>query len=274
MSLPLPVQIGRRGLDQLPEVALAPGPSQLRVTGNGSYAEMYGYAWASILDPSTPALRLFQVQDAAGNPWPLGQPLTGNERWVEVPVPALAHDVRTIRHHSLAFDQAGEHVFAYELEGQIWVRQWDGATEQYVLRGPFAGVDPVLLMDSTAYYRPAESDVLLFYTPDRRKLAWRYQLELYATEHVLLDNNGAEVAYTGDVILDQVLALPYRYEICLEVAGAKQYVYSRLYPLLQTDKLAAGGAPLEALSAAAVLRYTQTDLLAAGGAPLEATYDL
>jgi len=96
-------------------------------------------------------------------------------------------------------------VVAYEYQGQVYVRQWDPVGQQYVMRGPWPGVDPVLLWDfEVGYFLPDSDVILLHLSPDRSTLVYRVQRELYATAH--------EVPLLGPSYLDQVLALPYQFE--------------------------------------------------------------
>jgi len=155
--------------------------------------------------------------------------------WVEVEVPPLPHPVEEIRHLALAFDQAARHVVAYEREGEVWVRQWDPVTQAFVQRGPFPGVDPVLIQDATVGYYPPDSDVLLFHlSPDRTSLVMRVQRELYATAHTIQ-------TFDQPVVLDQAVALPYQVELlgsALDALGATGYaVRSEIYPVRVEDAL-------------------------------------
>ncbi|BAC55302.1 hypothetical protein AV953_gp23 [Thermus virus IN93] len=198
-------------------------------TGDGSYATLYGYAWAGLLDRVERRFCLFQAQVPGEGPWPLHDP-RGPEVavWVEVEVPPLPHPVEEIRHLALAFDQAARHVVAYEREGEVWVRQWDPFTQSFVQRGPFPGADPVLINDATVGRYVPDSDVLLFHlTPDRLNLVMRVQREGYATARSVW-------VFERPVVLDQVVELPYRIELlgsftnALEATGF--VVHSGLYP--------------------------------------------
>jgi len=177
-------------------------------TGDGSYATLYGYAWAGLLDRVERRFRLFQAQVPGEGPWPLHDSRGAEVAvWVEVEVPPLPHPVEEIRHLALAFDQAARHVVAYEREGEVWVRQWDPVSQTFVQRGPFPGVDPVLIQDATVGYYPPDSDVLLVHlSPDRTSLVMRVQRELYATAHTIQ-------TFDQPVVLDQAVALPYQVEL-------------------------------------------------------------
>jgi len=87
------------------------------------------------------------------------------------------------------------------------VQQWDPVARAYTMRGPFPGVDPVLLWDYEVGYFLGDSDVLLFYlSPDRTQVIMRVQRELYANPRVVQ-------ALPGPAYLDQALALPYQAEV-------------------------------------------------------------
>ena len=226
-------QISRRGKAYFAEIALARGPRQMAVTGSGSFEELFGYAWMAILERGERRLRLFQLQ-VSGEPWALGSDPTGAE-WVEVPVPALPHDTKELRHLGLAFDQTARHVVAYERAGEVWVRQWDPAASAYAMRGPWPGVDPVLVMDATAGYYVPDSDVLLFHlAPDRRSLVMRAQRELFATGHTI-------ESYADEAILDQGVSLPYQFELLgsfeSDPNGTGLVLRSDLYPVRAEEAL-------------------------------------
>jgi hypothetical protein len=75
------------------------------------------------------------------------------------------------------------------------------------MRGPFPGVDPVLLWDYEVGYFLGDSDVLLFHlSPDRTQVIMRVQRERYANPRVVQ-------ALPGPAYLDQALALPYQAEM-------------------------------------------------------------
>jgi len=203
----------RRGKYYLAEVALARGPQSIGAVGDASYGVLYGRNWALVLDREDNKLHLYQEQGGT---------------WVEVPVPEIPHDGREIRHISLCFDQSARHVMAYERAGQVWARQWDAVAGAFTMRGPFPGVDPVLVQDATVGYYQPDSDVLLFcLSPDRKNLEMRVQRELFAVGHLI-------ESYFTEKILDQAVGLPYQWELI----GDELNVRSELYPVyLPTENL-------------------------------------
>ena len=233
-------RVSRRGKGYFAEISLARGPRVMASTGGGTFEELFGYAWLALLDRRERRLRLFQAQ-AGGAPWAIGGDPSAAE-WVETSVPDLVHPVREVRHLSLAFDQAARHVVAYEREGEVWVRQWDPVRGEYVMRGPWPGVDPVLVMDATVGYHVPDSDVLLFHlTPDRKSLVMRVQRELYANAHTV-------ETFAEEAMLDQGVVLPYQFELLGSFASAPDgtglVLRSDLYPVRAEDNL--GVASLDA----------------------------
>jgi len=203
----IPVQAGKRGKGYFPEVRYSRGPRAMGVTGDNSFRTLLGYLWMAVLDRSR-GLRLFQAQVPGEGPWALDDPRGPNVAvWIEVEVPPLPHPAREVRHLAFCFDQAARHVVAYEYQGQVYVRQWDPVAGAYTMRGPFPGVDPVLLWDYEVGYFLGDSDVLLFHlSPDRTQVIMRVQRERYANPRVVQ-------ALPGPAYLDQALALPYQAEV-------------------------------------------------------------
>lgn len=190
------VSVTRRGNSWLPEVSLAPGPADEALAGGGSYQELYSHQWALILFVDG-SLRLYRA--------------TGTE-WQERPLLPIPHDTREIRHIALAWDQQARPVLAYEHGGQVFVRQWDASAQVFVMRGPWPGVDPALIMDATVNKWMADSDVHLYHlNPERTTLFVRVQRELYATAHAV---------HTSSIpmILDQ--AVPASFQV--QVLGATE----------------------------------------------------
>lgn len=266
----------KRGKTFAPEVRLAPGPRAMGDTGDGSYATLYGYAWAAVLDRAERRFRLFQAQVPGEGPWALNDP-RGPEVavWVEVEVPPLPHPMEEIAHMGVAFDQAARHVVVYEHHGEVWIRQWDPVIQQFVMRGPFPGHDPVVLNDAVVGYFPPDSDVLVWHlTPDRKTLVQRVQRQLYASAQVLQ-------TFPEPVVLDQAVALPYQIELLgslVSVLDATGFVMrSELYPVYLHDALgqAALSPPAEGAYIPIVLVYdlgTDSVGQAALSAPSQGAY--
>ncbi|MFC5598127.1 hypothetical protein ACFPRG_11615 [Deinococcus cellulosilyticus] len=122
------------------------------------------------------------------------------------------------------------------------MRQWDVATGAYIFRGPFVGVDPVLMMDATISQHIPGSDLVLFYlSVDRRSLCYRIQNELYAIEHVLH-------AFESPVYLDQVTVETYRYQVLLgtgQVRESELSFSSELYPVFVSESALSGSVLLQ-----------------------------
>ena len=177
------------------EVQLAWGPIAIGDTGDGSYRTLFSKLYVGYLDESTNRLVLL-ARD--GSSWvPVDESL----------FPQPPHPVGEIRHIAVAFDQAARLVMAYERAGEVFVYQWDPSAQEYVVRGPFPGADPVLINDATVGFYPPDSDVLLFHlSPDRTSLVMRVQRELYATAHTIQ-------TFDQPVVLDQAVALPHQVEL-------------------------------------------------------------
>jgi hypothetical protein len=171
----------------VPEVRLALGPVAEGVTNSGNFADLYGYHWALALDKSGV---LHLLRQSAGV-------------WGEV-VPLSAFPVLGVqaRHIALAFDQAARPVVAWEVSSQIFIRQYDGGSGLYVIRGPFAGVDPVLIMDATVNGDTPNSDIILGHlSVARDSLITRAQRELYATPRdvVVPINSVLDAVFTSNL---------------------------------------------------------------------------
>jgi len=173
------------------ELRLTKGPIAIGQPGDGTYAELYSKDYLVFLD-ETGRLKVFVSTGSA---------------WTEISdelYPQPPHPGDQIRHIGACFDQAARLVLAYELNEQVYVYQWNPVTQQYITRGPFPGVDPVVIQDAIIGFYPPDSDVLLLHlSTDRTRLIMRVQRELYNTPH--------EVAvFPRPVVLDQVSAFPYR----------------------------------------------------------------
>ena len=172
------------------ELRLTKGPIAIGQPGDGTYVELYSKDYLVFLD-KTGRLRVFVSTGSAWAPVP-------DELYPQPP-----HPGDQIRHIGACFDQAARLVLAYEYEEQVYVYRWDPVTRQYVARGPFPGVDPVIIQDATIGFYPPDSDVLLLHlSTERTRLIMRVQRELYNTPH--------EVAVLPrPALLDQVSAFPF-----------------------------------------------------------------
>ncbi|MFD1734867.1 hypothetical protein ACFSC4_31285 [Deinococcus malanensis] len=175
-----------------PEIALARGPRNMTDPAEGDEAALFSWNWA-LAWTMTAGLKLFQQVSGA---------------WVEVqPGAPFPNMPSSARHVALAFDQSARHMFGWEDDGQVRVRQWSLQTQEYIFRGPFPGVDPVLLNDIPLTYDIPASDVLLFYlSADRLRVCARVQRENYEVEHTML-------TLPEPGVLDQVVVGQYRYQI-------------------------------------------------------------
>lgn len=200
------------------ELYLSPGPEHIGVTGDNSYAVMYGFDWLLIWDRDDGMLHLWQERDGV---------------WVEVvddlpPVFASPAPVGS-RRWSLAFDQSARVILAYEdATGVVRVTRWEPSSNSYVQNVTFAGVDPCVVIDASWSLAIPGSDVLLFYlSPDRQRVLCRVQRDVYGTEYEIWD-------YGAPVILDRVIALPYRYQVLVSASDGSPLpdaLVSALYPV-------------------------------------------
>ena len=198
-----------------PELVLASGPQMLAQTGDGSLNALYGRAWALALYRDGPQL----FQEAAGQwePRADGDALT--------PLTQYA-----VRHISFAFDQAARPVIAWELAGNVFVRQWGALEGGYVTRGPWPGRDPLLYSDAKLLEGSHDSDVLMFHL-DGPALVVRAQREEYNTARSLLDVGVGAV-------LDQTTVFQHRIQILGERSdGSLLVAHSPIYPVQREFRL-------------------------------------
>ena len=226
----------QRGNDCVPEVVVARGPREEGVTAQGEYNELFGYAWMLMLDSDGPRLRMLQAVSGS-EPWRVST--TGDPSWADRTPPEIPHSTSEIRHIALAFDQSARPVIAYEENNQIWVRQYDPLAQQYVMRGPFPGHDPVLIMDATVAFYIPDSDVLLFHlNGDRTQLSMRAQRDQYAVEHVVMSG-------TEQMFIDQAIPLPYQIEVLGSLSGTPNgdgvIIRSEMYPVRNSDTFGTAG---------------------------------
>jgi hypothetical protein len=198
------------------ELRLTKGPIAIGEPGDGTYRELYSKDYLVFLD-ETGRLRVYVSTGAAWAP-------ASEELYPQPP-----HPGDQIRHIGACFDQAARLVLAYEFNQQVYVYQWDPVTRQYVVRGPFPGVDPVIIQDGTIGFYPPDSDVLLLHlSTDRTRLIMRVQRQLYNTPH--------EVAvFPRPVLLDQANAFPYYGQVVGSYVDSPENtgfaVYTDTYPV-------------------------------------------
>lgn len=202
-----------------PMLAWSAGPPAIGDTGDNSPGHMMGTTW------------LLQV--CPDGSWVLYREDRG--RLEVVPFddpPDLATE--TARRVSLCFDQSARVVLAWEDQGVIKVRRWDPSLNEYIENVSFSGVDPCVVMDATWRYLVPDSDVLLFYlSSDRERVVCRVQRDVYAVEYEIWD-------YGTPVILDRVIALPYRYQVLVSDSTGTplpDMLISDLYPIVLFEEL-------------------------------------
>jgi hypothetical protein len=212
------------------ELSLAQGPVAIGVTGDNELVDFIGTAWLLILDLDM-QLRLFR-RGVALDEWE--EITTLLPPVFDAPLPVGARRV------SFCFDQSARIAVAYELAAEVFVTQWNPVTLEYVQRGPYAGVDPVLMFDAVWAYDITVSDVVLFYlTTDRERVECRVQRDNFADARPLYD-------YAQPVVLDRVVRLGWKYQVLVsdaagdprELGGGLAALRSLLYPVNVTDEFA------------------------------------
>src|SRR5690606_20539269 len=142
------------------ELATAPGPQVIGVTGDNSFDTLFGREWLLEWSVEDDTLRLYQ--ESATHPGEWERVTSPLPPVFDEPLPATARRV------SFAFDQSARMIVAVEDEGVVKVTRWDPSANQYVQNVSFDGHDPFVAMDATWVGRIPDSDVLLFYlSPDR-----------------------------------------------------------------------------------------------------------
>lgn len=247
------------------EFRMAQGPRVEGDTGDSSWVALYGYIWAVAI--INDAVVLLQAVDSSGSPLPIHSSVGS---WRVMGTVVIPHSVREIKHIGLAFDQAARPMITYERNGEVWVRQWDPVTQQYIMRGPYPGVDPVLICDASVMYKVPDSDVLLFYlSTDRTQLLMRVQRENFANPYTLH-------TFTAPVLLDQVIQYPYR----LALVGSRSdspaetgyWLNSYLYPVNIVETAVFTAAPHDVDYAVAVIRHEPVEGVETRAVPLDADY--
>ena len=240
------------------ELATAPGPQVIGVTGDNSFDTLFGREWLLEWSVEDDTLRLYQ--ESLTHPGEWERITTPLPPVFDSPLPGSARRV------TFCFDQSARMVVAYEDEGVIYVTRWDPGLNQYVQNVSFAGHDPAVVMDATWAYDIPNSDVLIFYlSTDRTRVMCRVQRELYADEHEMWD-------YGQQVILDRAVPAFLRYQLLVaDSAGAprEKVLLSDPYPYPGLDHLHAygRGPAAGALSLVVISRSADPEALSAGGLP-------
>lgn len=153
-----------------PMLAWSVGPQAIATVGDGNFNTLFGRDW------------LFQI--CHDGSWVLYQVQPDDSlqlvEWDAVP-PVVSESAR---HLTGAFDQGARAAIAWEDLDGIHLREFNETTGQYHFIGPYAGVDPVLVMDAVVNRHIPGSDVVLwFLSADRLTLRYRIQSENFATAH-------------------------------------------------------------------------------------------
>jgi hypothetical protein len=202
----------KRGSRFVPEVAKCLGPQAEGITGDGSMLALYSRPWVLILEKSG----ILKLGRYNGANWIQVTPLSA--------LPALPRD-GDARHISMSFDQAARPVIAWEENQKVFIRQYDGSSGQYVTRGPFAGVDPILWADAQVLQSSTDSDVIVFcLNPDRDAIKYRLQRDQFSIESNLL-------AVIPNSRFEAVVTETYRYKLILsEPTNTLLMLVSSSYP--------------------------------------------
>jgi len=144
----------------------------------------------------------------------------------ELPLSLTGH------HHRIAFDQLGRISICYQESGNVFIRQYDTTISDYTLRGPFVGLDPVVLNDQFVGQPSGDSDLILFYlSVDRLNISYRIQRESFAIERTLF-------TFLQPMYLDQVAITQLRYQLWLsDVNNVQTILESDFYPYPASDEL-------------------------------------
>jgi hypothetical protein len=215
----VPVRCSPRGATFLPEVAFARGPITEGQTGAGSLEDLFSRVWALVWRRAG-GLELYQLEAGA---W-----------YQRNPLGAIPELTETSRHVSLAFDQSGRPVVAWEDQAQVYVRQYDTALLNYVTRGPFPGVDPLLVCDALLLREIPGSDVVLFHLmADRLGVVSRIQNSLYGIPSTIS-------VLEEPAFMDQIVIRPVQLELVFgTVSGLEFGLRTGPYPYAATDALSA-----------------------------------
>ena len=92
------------------------------------------------------------------------------------------------------------------------------------MRGPFAGIDPILWADAQVLQSSSNSDVILFYTPTSKDaINYRLQRDQFGIESNL-------IALPSGSRLEAVITETYRYKLIFSNADALSMLVSLPYP--------------------------------------------
>lgn len=245
-------RISRRKSAFFPEALLTRGPMGGEgVTGDGRASTLFGATWGTVWGEG--GLELYRLVAGA---WQRVEPLS--------PVPAVPP---TARHIAFAFDKSARPVWAWESGGQVFVAQYQSPIG-YVVRGPFAGRDPVLVQDATIAGQVLGADVQLYHlSADRTGLIARLERDLYG---VAWDMG----AFTAPSTLDQATDKGFSLTLWGDFAGAET-LSSPPYPVgleaaVQSVPAMRPGALLDILSLKTIAAAVQSAPALTGSSLLEA----
>ena len=167
--------------------------------------------------------------------------------------------------HNIAFDQSGRAYLSYLGGSGIVVRQYDTISGNFVERGPFTGLDPLLMNDYFVGLPLGESDVILFYlSMDRLSIKYRLQRDFFAVEYDLYTLPEAHN-------MDRVGVGYLRYQLWLaDVDDNKLYLTSEAYPYVIYDELGGDMSPTVSLDIAEIYELVRDDILMARMEPTPA----
>lgn len=216
------VRVNRRtSTTRRPELALSRGPVDLGHAGQ-DWASLLSSRWALAWLKDGP-LKLYQLR--AGE-WAPGSELYFSGGEFDYRAAELPELPDTARHVALCFDQSAHAVVAWEVESEVYVWQYDPTAVRYVVRGPFPGCDPVLMLDTRVSGQVPGSDVTLFcLTPDRMQVQARLQRNLYLNPAPVRDLD-------APAVLDQALALPWQIQLVGEAEGLPLVLLTDFYPVI------------------------------------------
>jgi hypothetical protein len=154
----------QRNKSHAPEIRIFKGPSGEAVTGDGAYTTLFGSYWAA-----TRLERVLSFYKLEAGQWVL-------KTSELLPLGA--------KHIAAGFDGSARRVWAYEVQGQIYIRQWENLVNDFVVRGPFAGYDPLILNDANRNRTTNDSDsILIHLSSDRSGVITRLERDDYGVAH-------------------------------------------------------------------------------------------